>query len=59
MDGMQLAQELKAYSAACENILFMVSMSRPLTLEESALIAYYCGELLAKIDPILAKQASR
>ena len=54
-DSMQLAQEVKTFSSACEHILSAISMNRLLTPEEASMIEYYCLEILAKIAPILPK----
>jgi len=59
MGDMQFAKEVKAFSAACEQILSTIVMSRLVTLDDTAMITYYCRELLAKIAPILVKQESR
>lgn len=52
---MQLAQQVKTFSSACEHILSASAVERPLTPEEAALIEYYCVEVLNKIAPILGK----
>jgi len=52
---MQLAKEVKTFSAACEHILSAIAMNRPLTSDEAAMIEYYCVEILAKIAPLLPK----
>lgn len=51
---MQLAQEVKNFSSACEHILSAISMNRPLTKDEAHMIDYYCKEVQAKIGPILS-----
>jgi hypothetical protein len=52
---MQLAKEVTMFSSACEHILSAITMERPLTSEEAALVNYYCKEILAKIAPLLPK----
>ena len=50
---MQLANEVKRFSGACEQLLSAIAMNRPLSVVEAQLIQYYCHELSGKIDPIL------
>jgi hypothetical protein len=51
---MQLADEVRRFSSACEHILSAIAMNRPLTEEEAAMIEYYCTEIREKIAPLLA-----
>lgn len=55
---MQLAQEVKAFSSACEHILSAIAMNRPLSSQEAAMIEYYCVEVLAKVHPLVTKPTS-
>lgn len=55
---MELAQEVKTFSSACEHILAAIAQNRPLTADEAAVIKYYCGELQAKVEPLVAEQIS-
>lgn len=52
---MQLAQEVRTFSSACEHVLSVIAMNRPLTHDEAVMIEYYCVEILGKIAPILQK----
>ncbi|MDK2742215.1 MAG: hypothetical protein H8K03_20325 [Nitrospira sp.] len=52
---MQLAQEVKTFSVACEHILAAIAQNRPLTKDEALMIEYYCVEILSKIAPHLTK----
>lgn len=53
---MQLAQELKIFSSACEHILSAIAKHRPLTNDEAAVLKYYCARIEGNIAPILTKQ---
>lgn len=55
---MQLAQEVKNFSSACEHILSAISMTRSLTPDEAAIIHYYCAEVTAKVAPLLPKSTT-
>jgi hypothetical protein len=46
---MQLANEVHAFTSACERLLGMVAIGRPLTHEEMKMVEYYCQELLNKL----------
>jgi hypothetical protein len=50
---MQLADEVRRFSSACEHILSAIAIHRPLTEEEAAMIEYYCTEIRDKIAPFL------
>lgn len=52
---MQLAEEVRAFSVACEQILSAIAMNRPLTPEEATMIDYYCVEIRETIEHILPK----
>lgn len=52
---MQLANEVRIFSVACEQILSAIGMNRPLTEKEASLLEYYCTEILTKISPSLPK----
>ena len=52
---MQLAQEVRTFSSACEHVLSAIAMNRPLTHDEAVMIEYYCVEILGKIAPILQR----
>jgi hypothetical protein len=52
---MELAEEVRRFSSACEHILSAITMNRPLNQNEAAMIEYYCGEIMAKIAPLLSK----
>lgn len=54
-DMMQLANEVRIFSVACEQILSAIGMNRPLTEKEASLLEYYCTEILTKISPSLPK----
>ena len=49
---MRLAEDVRKFSIACEQLLVTASSSsRTLTEEEARLVEYYCNELLAKVVP--------
>jgi len=50
---MQVANEVKLLSGACERLLSAIAMNRPLSADEAQLIRYYCQELSGKIAPLL------
>ncbi|MDK2745074.1 MAG: hypothetical protein NDI90_19420 [Nitrospira sp. BO4] len=52
---MQLAKEVKTFSAACEHILAAIAQHRPLTQDEALMIEYYCVEILSKVAPLMTK----
>lgn len=52
---MQLAQDVKTFSVACEDMLSSIT-GEPLTQEEAIVIGYCCEELLAKIQPFLPER---
>jgi len=56
---MPLATHEKLYSVAFEQILSIIATSRTMTLEEAAMIAYYCGELNRLADDVETRARER
>lgn len=54
---MQLNQEVKRFSGACEQLLSAIAMNRPLSETEAKLIEYYLKELGMKIGTILQRES--
>jgi len=54
--AMQLNQEVKRFSVACEQLLSAIAMNRPLSETEAKLIEYYLKELGTNIGTILLLQ---
>ena len=52
---MQHAQAFHSFSDACERFVSSIATSRPLSNDEAEIVAYYCKEILAKIEPCLPK----
>jgi hypothetical protein len=46
---MQLTKEVHHFASACERLLAMADLQRPLTEDEMRLVAYYCKELVEKL----------
>jgi hypothetical protein len=54
----QQARATHTFSDHCEQFLFSLGTNRPLAESEAEIIAYYCKEILAKVQPLLPCSSS-
>ena len=54
---MQHAKAFHSFSDACERFVSSIATNRSLSNDEARVIAFYCKEILEKIEPCLHQQA--
>lgn len=54
---MQQAKAFHSFSDACERFVSSIATNRSLSNDEAQVIAFYCKEILEKIEPSLNKHS--
>ena len=54
---MQHAKAFHSFSHACERFVSSMATNKSLSHDELQVVAFYCKEILAKIEPCLPKQS--
>jgi hypothetical protein len=54
---MQHAKAFQSFSDACERFVSSMATNRSLSNDEAQVVAFYCKEILEKIEPCLHKRS--
>ena len=54
---MQHAKAFHSFSDACERFVSSIATNRSLSNDEAQVVAFYCKEILEKIEPCLHKRS--